>query len=74
MEKNIGDFDKILRVLIAAVFVVTVYFDLIVGEMLTYALLFVAGVLLITSLLEFCPIYFVFRIKTYNKNTEINDK
>jgi len=74
MKKNIGDFDKVLRVLIAVIFGIVFYFNLVASEMLTYLLLFLGGILLITSLLDFCPLYFIFRIKTNNKRTEINDK
>ena len=74
MKKNIGKFDKILRVIIAVVIAILFYLDLIVGDMLSYVLLFVAALLLVTSLLDFCPLYFVFGIKTCKRNTEINDK
>lgn len=73
MEKNIGKLDKILRVLIAVVITILLYLDIIVSDILSYVLLFVAGVLLVTSLLDFCPLYFVFGIKTCKGNTEIKD-
>ena len=73
MEKNIGKLDKILRVLIAVVIAVLFYLDVIVGDILSYVLLFVVGVLLVTSLLDFCPLYLVFGIKTCKGNTEIKD-
>lgn len=74
MRKNIGILDKILRVLIAVVIAVLFYLNLIQNELLSYILLLGAAVLIITSLLDFCPLYFVLDIKTRKKNTEIKDE
>lgn len=71
MEKNIGILDKIFRILVAAVIAVLFYLEVVVSDMLSYVLLFVGGVMLITSLLEFCPLYLVFGIKTCKGNSEI---
>jgi hypothetical protein len=74
MKKNIGTIDKILRVVIAIVIAVLYYMDLIVSDPLSAVVLFLAAVLLITSLLNFCPIYFILRINSCSRDTEINDE
>jgi len=66
-----GILDKIFRILVAAVIAVLFYLEVVVSDMLSYVLLFVGGVMLITSLLEFCPLYLVFGIKTCKGNSEI---
>jgi len=73
MKKNIGTIDKILRVVIAIVIAVLYYMDLIVSDTLSAIVLFLAAVLLITSLLNFCPIYFILRINSCRRDREIND-
>jgi len=59
MRKNIGILDKILRVTIAVVISVLFYLNVIQSELLSYILLEGAVVLIITSLLDFCPLYLV---------------
>lgn len=74
MKKNIGILDKTIRVCIALLILVLLYFNILKGALITYILYFFAGLLLITSLIEFCPLYLVFNIGT-NKNSsnDIND-
>ena len=74
MKKNMGTIDKILRVIIAIVIAVLYYMDLIVGNTFSAVVLFLAAILLITSLLNFCPLYFILRINSCRRNTEINDE
>ena len=74
MKKNMGTIDKILRVIIAIVIAVLYYMDLIVSDTLSAVVLFLAAILLITSLLNFCPLYFILRINSCRRNTEINDE
>jgi hypothetical protein len=73
MKKNVGNLDKILRVFVAAILIVLYYMGIFNSEVLAIVALLVAGVLVITSLLNFCPLYFVFGIKSKRKNTEIID-
>ena len=63
MKNNMGALDKIIRVLVAAVFVYLFYTEKITGT-LGYILLVFAGVFLLTSLMSFCPLYTVLGIKT----------
>lgn len=63
MKNNMGALDKIIRVLVAAVFVYLFYTEKVTGT-LGYVLLVFAGVFLLTSLMSFCPLYTVLGIKT----------
>lgn len=56
MKKNMGSADKLIRVLIAAIIGVLYYLDYITGT-LAYVLMGIAIILLITSLVNFCPLY-----------------
>ncbi len=55
--------DKGVRVLIAAAVALLYYFNFIEGT-LAYVLMAVAIILLITSLINFCPLYKIFGIST----------
>lgn len=63
MKKNMGNADKLVRVLIAAVIGLLYYMDKITGT-LAYILMAVAIILLITSLVNFCPLYKLIGINT----------
>jgi hypothetical protein len=63
MKKNMGSIDKIIRLLVAALIVVLYYTDIISGT-LGIVLLIFAVVLVITSFISFCPLYFPFGLKT----------
>ena len=67
MKKNMGNIDKMLRVLIAVVIAV-LYFatDLIPGT-LGIVLLALAGVFVLTSFIGFCPLYAPFGLSTCKK-------
>ncbi len=63
MKTNLGNADRIVRVLIAAVIAVLYYTNIITG-MLAYILLGVAGIFVLTSLLSSCPLYSLLGINT----------
>ena len=63
MKRNMGNMDKAVRVLIAALIAVLYYYNIIDG-LLAYALMALAIILLVTSLVNFCPLYKVFGINT----------
>lgn len=63
MKKNMGSIDKIIRLLVAALIVGLYYTDKISGT-LGIVLLIFAAVLVITSFISFCPLYFPFGLKT----------
>ncbi|WP_282044404.1 YgaP family membrane protein [Winogradskyella flava] len=63
MKKNMNNTDKAIRILIAVVVALLYYFNIIEGT-LAYVLMGIAIILLITSLINFCPLYRVFGIST----------
>ncbi|HSH19459.1 MAG TPA: DUF2892 domain-containing protein [Draconibacterium sp.] len=63
MKKNLGSFDRIVRLLLAALFVI-LYFTQPVTGTLGILLLIVAGIFVITSLAGVCPLYLMLKIKT----------
>ncbi len=56
MKKNMGSGDRVIRILLAAVFAV-LYFTGTVSGTLGYVLLGLGGVFVLTSLVSFCPLY-----------------
>jgi len=56
MKKNLGTTDRIVRIIIAAA-VSILYFTHIISGTLGIVLLAVAAILLLTSLISFCPLY-----------------
>ena len=56
MKKNVGNVDKSIRILLAIAVALLYSFDAIEGT-LAYILMAVAIILLVTSLLNFCPLY-----------------
>jgi len=63
MKKNMGTIDKVIRILIAVVFV-ALYFMQVVTGTLGIILLVLAAVFVLTSLISFCPLYWPFGIST----------
>jgi Protein of unknown function (DUF2892) len=63
MKKNMGTTDRIIRILLAAVFAY-LYFGGIVTGTLGLVLVILGGVFLLTSLVSFCPLYTLFGLNT----------
>ena len=63
MKKNMGSADRIIRILIAAVFAV-LYFTGTVTGTIGLVLLVLGGVFLFTSIISFCPLYTLVGINT----------
>lgn len=63
MKKNMGNVDRLIRVLLALVVVGLYYFNVIEGT-LAYVLLALAGIFVLTSLISFCPLYAPFGLST----------
>jgi uncharacterized membrane protein len=59
MVKNMGNVDKIIRVIIAAI-AAGLYFGGIVAGTFGIVLLVVAAIFLLTSFVSFCPLYTLF--------------
>jgi hypothetical protein len=66
MKKNVGSVDKIFRIILAAV-VAILYFTGILSGTVGIVLLILAVILVLTSMISFCPIYFPFGISTAKK-------
>jgi fatty acid desaturase len=64
MKRNMSNTDRIIRVVLAALFAY-LYFSGIVGGTWGIVLLVLAGVFVLTSIIAFCPIYVPFKISTY---------
>ena len=67
MKKNMGNIDKIIRILVAIVIAVLFFTNVISGT-LGIILLVLAGVFVLTSLMSFCPLYTLVGINTRPKN------
>ena len=63
MKKNMGNTDKIVRILIALIIGV-LYFTGTISGTLALVLLVLGGVFVLTSLIGFCPLYAPFGIST----------
>ena len=63
MKKNMGTADKMIRILIAVVIAVLFFAEVISGTLAIVLLIF-AGILLVTSFVGFCPLYYPFNLST----------
>ena len=59
-----SNLDRLIRVVVAAVFAY-LYFSGVVTGALGVILLVLAVVFLLTSVISFCPLYALFKLKTY---------
>lgn len=66
MKKNVGSIDKVIRILMALL-VITLYFTQVISGTMAVILLIVSAILIITSVISFCPIYWPFGISTNKK-------
>lgn len=68
MKKNMGTADRVIRFILAAIFLV-LYFTNTVTGIWGIVLLVLAGVFILTSFVSFCPLYAPFGLSTCpNKN------
>jgi hypothetical protein len=63
MKKNMGNVDRLVRVILALVFA-ALYFTNTVSGTLGLVLLVLGGIFLATSVISFCPLYTIFGINT----------
>jgi len=66
MKTNMGIIDRVVRIVIALVFI-GLYFANIIAGTLAIVLLVLAGVFTLTSLIGFCPLYWPLGISTWDK-------
>lgn len=69
MKKNMGNADRIIRILIA-VAVGVLYFVGAINGTLALILLLLSGIFIITGMVGFCPLYAPFRISTIFKKSK----
>lgn len=68
MKNNMGSADKVIRILVA-ITVIALYFGNIISGTIAIILLVLAGILIITSFISFCPLYLPFGISTRKKQS-----
>ena len=66
MKANVGTIDKIIRITLAAL-VAILYFTNVISGTIGIILLVLAGVLVLTSLVSFCPIWAIIGVSTCKK-------
>jgi hypothetical protein len=66
MKKNMGSADRIIRVIIAAIFI-ALYFSGTITGTVGMVLIVLSVVFILTSLLSFCPLYLPFGLSTLRK-------
>ena len=63
MKKNMGNVDRIIRVLLAGVFAYLYFGGVVIGT-LGLVLVILGGVFVLTSLVSFCPLYTLVGLNT----------
>lgn len=63
MKKNMGSADRVIRIILAAIFAI-LYFTGVVTGVFGIVLLILGGIFLLTSFISFCPLYAPFGITT----------
>jgi hypothetical protein len=63
MKRNMSNLDRIIRVVLAALFAVLYFTGALTGT-LGIILLVLGGVFLLTALVGFCPLYVPFKFST----------
>jgi K+-transporting ATPase A subunit len=64
MNRNMSNIDRIVRVVLAAVFAYLYFGGLVTGT-LGMLLLVLGAVFILTAVVAFCPLYAPFKISTY---------
>ena len=67
MKKNMGTIDRVIRILLAIVFIV-LYLNGSITGVAAIILGIVAFVFIVTSLIGFCPLYAACKISTIKKS------
>ena len=64
MKRNMSNADRIIRMVLAVIFVV-LWFQNIVTGTAAIILLILAGIFILTSFFGFCPLYKLFNVSTW---------
>jgi hypothetical protein len=63
MKKNMSTADRYIRAIVAVVLAALIFFNVLSGTT-AVVLGVVAGILLLTALVGFCPLYAIFKLST----------
>jgi len=63
MKKNMGTSDRRIRVLVALIAALLIYFEVVQGTF-SHILMVVAAVFVLTSIVSFCPLYALVGLQT----------
>lgn len=66
MKINIGKFDRVIRIILAAL-ISTLYITGVISGTLGVVLLIAGGILLVTALINFCPLYSIIGVNSCPK-------
>jgi hypothetical protein len=66
---NMGTADRIIRILLSLV-IVLLFFTHMISGVLATILLVIAGILLLTVIFSFCPLYAILGMRTNNKSED----
>jgi hypothetical protein len=66
MKKNMGNVDKVIRILVALV-IIGLYLAHVISGVVAIVLIIIAAIFVLTSMLSFCPLYLPFGINTDKK-------
>ncbi|MCE2712997.1 MAG: DUF2892 domain-containing protein [Cryomorphaceae bacterium] len=66
MKKNMGRWDKTLRI-VASVIIAVLFWNGTLSGIFGIGLLLFAGIFLLTSFIGFCPLYLLFNLNTYKR-------
>lgn len=67
MVKNMGILDRIIRVVLAIIFIILYLIKVVYGAFGIILLIF-AGIFIVTSIIGFCPLYLPLKINTIKKD------
>lgn len=67
MKKNVAQFDRVFRILLAVI-IAGLYFANLISGLTAVVLLALAAVFIITAFVGFCPLYALFGISTKKTN------
>lgn len=67
MKQNMGNIDKMIRIIVAAV-IAGLFMANIISGTLGYVLLALSAVFVLTSFVSFCPLYLPFGISTKKRS------
>lgn len=73
MKKNMGMADRTIRSVIA-VLIAILYFTNVITGTLGLILLILACILLLTSMVSFCPLYFPFGLNSCKKVDDLQER